>query len=515
MSVQRWTKKGKKVSNTEKPPFIDNSGSISFNELKSFMIENEVDDSAREFLTNVWQWVVQYDGPMSIYLLAERCDVTVHGIRNRLEKHLKTGLFRKVKVKKEGTKRPVAHYRFHCVHNDDKPIEGKVLPNFTPSKEMMIDDNRQRVFSDSRIDDLICTSLFSALLFKTPRKPLEVPLETKVNWFETPVKVITRSETGKPVASVSDLRYYIAILSYCYELVREAVKADLPIQNAFALDMQDIHLLMGRKNEGGNIAVGLNALNRLASTVFEIPHMPESILKRFDARLEDGFEKIQPLHDFSCYWSGESNYRKKTIVKFGLPMVVFNGMLMDQFLFRVNPRIFSEESDVIIGFHLWCRRRIGVKAKTINTTMKKLHLDVAPTLKFKEFEDKFFGGLLNVFNSNMKINKPGIIIKDNKKSSDLGPNDEFIEILDEKSKKNNIIQMCNIDVYGYKVMRTKTDQILIYQNPEDDYVGIESSHNQAINRRRRELMDEAESMPTETAEDLDAFEKTVQETLDL
>lgn len=503
------------VSNTDKPPFVDNSGSISFNELKSFLLENDIDESGREFLTNVWQWVVQSSSPMSIYLLADRSDVSVHGVRNRLEKFLKIGVFRKVKVKKEGSNRPVAHYRFHCVHSDDQPIEGKLLPNFTQNKEMMVDDNRQRVFMDSRIDDLICTSLFSALLFKTPRKPLEVPIETKVNWFETPVKVITRSETGKPVASVSDLRYYIAILSYCFELVREAVKAERPIENAFALDMQDIHSLMGRRNEGGNIAVGLNALNRLASTVFEIPHMPKSILQRFDSRLEDGFEKIQPLHDFSCYWSGESNYRKKTIVKFGLPMVVFKGMLMDQFLFRVNPRIFSEESDVIIGFHLWCRRRIGVKAKTINTTMRKLHLDVAPTLKFSEFEDKFYGGLLNVFNSNRDGKKPGIIIKDDEKSSELGPNDEFVEVLNEKVKKHNVIQMCNIDVYGYKIMRSKTDQILIYQNPEDDYVGIGSSHNQAVARRRKELMEEASTMPVEDEEDLEEFANTCQEVLDL
>lgn len=503
------------MSDNHKPPFVDNSGAISFNELKSFLVENDIDDTNKEFLRNVWQWVVQYDGPMSIHLLALRSDLTAHGLRNRLEKFLKIGVFRKVKVRVQGSRAPVAHYRFHCVHNSDQPIEGKVLPTFTPNKEMMVNDDRQRVFTDSRIDDLICTSLFSALLFKPPRKPLEHPFVTTINWFEIPVKVITRSETGKPVAAVSDLRYYIAILSFCFELVREAIKADRPVENAFALDMKDIHDFMGRKNEGGNIAVGLNALNRLASTVFEIPNMPKTILKRFDSRLEDGFEKIQPLHDFSCYWSGESEYRKKTIVKFGLPIIVFKAMIMDKFLFRVNPRLFNEDSDVIIGFHLWCRRRIGVKGKTISIDMKKLHLDVAPTLSFNEFEDRFFGGLMNVFESNRKIHNKGIIIKNNKKSSELGPNDEFIEVMEESSKKRNVIQMCNIDVYGYKVMRAKTDQLLVYQNPDDDYVGIESSHNQAIERRRKELIEEAVSMPTESDADLDEFEKTIQQTLDL
>lgn len=505
------------MSDANKPPFIDNSGSVSFTELKNFILENNIDDVGKEFLTNVWQWVVQYDGPMSISLLGGRSDLSVHGIRNRLEKYLQIGVFRKVKVKKEGSNRPVAHYRFHCVHNDNQPIEGKILPAFTQTKEMMVDNDRQRVFMDSRIDDLICTSLFSALLYKTPRKPLESPLETTVNWFETPVKVITRSETGKAVASVSDLRYYIAILGYCYELIQDAMRSERPVENAFALDMQDIHDLMGRKNEGGNIAVGLNALNRLASTVFEIPHMPKSILKRFDERLEDGFERIQPLHDFSCYWSGGNSYRQKTIVKFGLPIVVFKGMVMEKFLFKVNPRIFSEDSDVIIGFHLWCRRRIGLKAKTISIEMRKLHQDVAPTLKYEEFVDKFYGGLLNVFNANRKRSKPGMFInKDNKsKKTELGPNDEFIEVLDEKIKKHNVVQMCNVDVYGYKVMRAKKDELLIYQNPEDDYVGIKSSHNQAISRRRKELLEEASSMTVESDDDVDAFEKIIQEQLDL
>lgn len=505
------------MTSIDKPPYVDNAGSISFAELKSFMLENEIDDTGKEFLTDTWQWVVQKNAPMSIYLIAERTDLSAHGVRNRFEKFLRMGVFRKVKVKKPGSNRPVAHYRFHCVHRDDKPIEGKVLPSFTPNKEMMIENERQKVFSDTKIDDLICTSLFSALLFKTPRKPLEAPIETTVNWFETSVKVITRSETGKPVASVSDLRYYIAVLSYCYELVQQAIKSERPVENAFALDMQDIHTLMGRKNEGGNIAVGLNALNRLASTVFEIPHMPQSILKRFDSRLEDGFEKIHPLHDFSCYWSGEVGNRRKTIVKFGLPLVVFRGMVLEKYLFNVNPALFSEENDVIIGFHLYCRRRIGLKARTIPTSMKRLHLDVAPTLTFKEFQDKFYGGLLSVFNSNRENDKKkrGVLIdsKSDKSASDLGPNDEFIEILDEKIKKHNIIQMCNIDVYGYKIMRTKSDQILIYQNPEDDYVGLKSSHHEAIARRRKELVGKVAEMDIENEEDLDELEKSLQGTL--
>lgn len=502
-----------------KPPFIDNAGSISLTELKGFLSETTLDSDAKTFIVSLWQWSVHKNGPMSIHDLSDRVDLTSHGLRNRLEKLIRVGVFRKAKSRMEGSARPVAHYRFHCVHPDGGPLVGKVLPTFVPDREMMIDSDRQRVFMDSRIDDLICTSLFSALLFKTPRKPLEAPIEVTVNWFETPVRVVTRSETGRSIASVSDLRYYIAIMGICYELVQDAVRNDKHPENNFALDIQDIHDLMGRKNEGGNIEVGLNALRRLASTTFEIPHVPQHILKRFDSRLEDGFQRINPLHDFSSYWTDKSRMHKKTIITFGLPIIVFKSMVMEKFLFKVNPKIFSEDSDVILGFHLWCRRRIGLKGKTISTNLKKLHLDVAPTLTYKEFLDRFYGGLTSVYEANKAIAKPSVISNEKssgKKKGDLNPSDEFLELAVEKIKRHHVVQTCNIDVYGYRIHRSKTDDLIIFQNPEDRFVGLKSSHSYSQERRSMELMNEIKNHPGTQNEELEGeLDEHIQTTLDI
>ena len=416
----------------------------------------------------------------------------------------------------DGSNRPVVHYRFHCVHRDEGPIEGKILPTFVPDREMMIDNDRQKIFMDSKIDDLICTSLFSALHFKAPRKPLEAPIEVTINWFETPVRVITRSETGKTIASVSDLRYFIAIMGICYELVQDALRQDRVPDNSFAIDMQDIHDMMGRKNEGGNIDVGLNAMKRLASTTFEIPHLPKNILERFDSRLDDGFMKINPLHDFSCYWTDKSKVHKKTIVTFGLPIVVFKSMVLEKFLFKVNPRLYGEDNDVIIGFHLWCRRRIGLKAKTITTSLRKLHLDVAPTLKYKEFLDRFYGGLTSVYESNIQ-RLPTRVVSEFKKEQSLehiDPKDEQIELSEEKIKNHQVVHTCNIDVYGYRVHRSKTDDLIIFQNPNDPYVGLRSNHSYAVTRRNQEILDDLKNHPgARSKEEEEEYEKMVQDTL--
>lgn len=501
-----------------KPPFVDNAGSISLTELKGFLSETTLDDDGRIFIISLWQWVVHKEGPISIYDLSERTDLTPHGIRNRLEKLIRIGVFRKAKVRMEGSARPVAHYRFHCVNPESSPLEGKLLPAFVPGREMMIDSQRQRHFIDSRIDDLICTSLFSALPFKTQRKPLEAPAEVTVNWFETPVRVVTRSETGRTVASVLDLRYYIAIMGICYELVQDAIRNERNPENNFAVDIQDIHDLMGRKNEGGNIEAGLNALRRLASTTFEIPHLPQHILKRFDSRLEDGFQRINPLHDFSSYWTEKSRMHKKTIITFGLPIIVFRSMVMEKFLFKVNPKIFSEDNDVILGFHLWCRRRIGLKGKTITTSIRKLHLDVAPTLSFKEFLDRFYGGLVSVYESNKSKAQPKVVSKDSEKlkKTDVRPKDEFLELSDEKIKNNRIVQTCNIDVYGYRIHRSKTDNLVIFQNPDDLYVGLRSSHSYAVTRRNMEMMNEIKHHPGTKSEKFEEdLDEQIQRNLDL
>lgn len=501
-----------------KPPFVDNMGSISLTELKGFLSECGMDEDRTKFIVSLWQWCVNSNGPISIYDLAGRVDLSPHGLRNRLEKLIKEGVFRKAKSKIEGSSRPVAHYRFHCVHPDEPPLEGKVLPTFVPDNEMMLENDRQRVFLDSRIDDLICTSLFSALSFKKTRKPISSPIEVTVNWFETPVRVVTRSETGRSIASVADLRYFIAVMGICYELVQNALRNEIAPENNFALDIQDVHELMGRNNEGGNIQAGLNALKRLASTTFEIPHVPTHILKRFDERLDDGFQRINPLHDFSCYWTDKSSIHKKTIITFGLPIIIFKSMVMEKFLFKVNPRIFSEDNDVIIGFHLWCRRRIGLRGKTITTSLKKLHQDVAPTLTYKEFLDRFYGGLASVYQSNRSVKRP-VAPKARKHADEdegqISPTDEFLEIADDKVINNKVVQTCNIDVYGYRINRSKTDNLVIFQNPDDPYVGLRSSHSYSQSRRNMELMRDIKDHPGITDEEKESeLDEFIQRGLD-
>lgn len=443
-----------------KPPYVDNAKGVAISELTSFLKDQDLADKDLEFIRDIWQTVV-HDDVVSVHKLARQEGKTVDTIRKRLEKYAEYGVFSRHEMRYASANRPAIHYRFEC-----KRLQREILPKYvgaaTINGRLML-DNLQDQLADARIDDLICTVLFAALPCRRIRVIPPNGLRTTINWFEQQVLTRTLVSSGKQIACVADLRFYIACLSLCFEIVQNCLVNSNPVDNSFAIDIGDINKFIGRDNDGGNINAVKSALSRLGFTDVEVPDLPASAIQKFG--FESGSMVIRPLSNVAFFNEGKSSVHQRHYVVFQLPPTVFQSMLRERYLFIVNPKILTVKHPLLLSFHLWCRRRLGHQANTFVTTLARLNRDICPTLTFAEFQED----LVEALNGHLK--------------SQTGISNESWQV---QSDGNQLLS-CLLVLYGYEIKSTDGRAVYVKTCQFDPYVGHASKRQQVLRSSAKAL----------------------------
>ena len=457
-------KEEQELSTTAKPPFVDNQKGVPLNELSAFLLDINLNEKEALFVRDLWHDVSHTD-KLSIHKVARHLDKTADTIRKRLEKLVEVGVFSKYEKRYQSANRPAIHYRFECRHKVQEVIQRPAV-NINRLGKMMVNTAINKQLMDTRIDDLVCSALFAAL---PPREIRVMPkdgLKAIINWFEQQVPVFTRVATGKQVASIADLRYYIACLSLCYEIVQSNLVLGDFIENSFAIDIGAINGFLGKANKGGDISSAKSALERLGFTSVEVPNLPKNVIERF------GFESaninINPLANIGFFTEKKVNDQQKHFVVFQLPTPVFQSMLHERFMFVINPQVLSVKQPIMLAFHFWCRRRIGHKSTTFVTSLGRLNRDVSPLLPFAEFQKDLIQAIEVKLKAHVtEISDKGLTVESRK---------QYIKVVDKK------LFECNVCLFGYWLNIKDGVKVFINTDAKDAYVGLASKHRQALKR---------------------------------
>jgi len=472
----------------KKPPFIDNDNGLDAQAIDRFLLSIDLDETEREFVINLMSWCNSQDQPLSLYVIAPRTALTVVGLRKRLEKLTDKSVFKKHKVRAPNSGRTAVLYRFHCAQPATTVPQKPTYATLESGSFNKISSPRQELFMKAKMDNLFHTVLFAAVPAKLSKKSLAKPIRGHINWFETQVATTTRTLSGYPPFRPRDMLYLEAIYGITQELINTEIRNGRTPYNLFVVNISTIHDLMDIPLEGGHLETTVNCLNRLSGTAIDVHDLPDKIKNYYGGITSKGMERFIALNNYGLYYDYEGGRltKPKICAKFSLDEISFLMQTSeDHYLFDVNPKIFKETSDVLIAFHFWCRRRIGVKGTTIGTTLKRLHLDVSPLLTYREFLDGLFGGLRKRFQSHISSAELDETVSSTvspTKSLPFGNKDELI-LKDKKVIKHNEIQRCSINVVGYRLVLNENGQVYVVPVVDDPFVGVASRHRQALRRK--------------------------------
>mgnify|MGYP000058189551 FL=1 len=441
----------------KRPPYIKNTYGVNLADLISYLDSEDRIKVPREFILDCWSRLVNEE-LVSVHNIASDLEMTVAGVRKRLDQLTNFGVLEKTQIRIKGVKRPVNEYVFTCIgkkleeHDLKQVITIDQVPGLSTST---LPYSKTRM----RIDDVVLTSLFSALDYKVRRKPTHSKKLT-INWFNAWVDLIVRSETDTIGAAITDLRYLIVAYSYCYETIRNEVKYGNKPDNNFSIEIEIINRLMGKSNSGGNIETALRAFERISNTVFEFKRIPLFIQQRHEF---SGNQKINLLSSYGVYWSEKNSKDKKTFINFHVPHFIFTKMITEKGFFIIHPELPKEDHPMILALHLYGRRVIGHKTTVHMPTLLELHADIAPQLNIKEFCHNLELGLIQHFDKNCSVE-----------------NGDIMNVQEGK------IVSAAIDVYGYIVNYNLTDEgeaiISMVINPTDEILGLQSKHRRLLKK---------------------------------
>lgn len=470
-----------------KPPFIDNENNLDVQTISQFLVSNDFDESQRDFVINLMSWCNSQDSQLSLHTIAPRTDLSVIGLRKRLEKLTLKGVFKKHKVRSAESGRSAILYRFHCALSATAPKSEARYGRLETGNFNKISSPRQELFMKAKMDNLFHTVLFAAVPAKLSKKALVEPIKGHINWFETHVATTTRTLSGFPPFRPRDMLYLEAIYGITQELINTTIRNGEAPHNLFVVNLSTIHKLMDIPLEGGHFTTTANALNRLSGTAIDVHDLPEKIRNYYGSISAKGMERFVALTNFGLYYDDDNGRLPvpKICAKFSLDEVSFLMQTSEHHhLFEVNPAIFKETSDVLIAFHFWCRRRIGVKGTTIGTTLNRLHLDVSPLLTYREFLDGLSWGLQKRFAaSRTAIGGTETMPSSTNDAGEIsfGDTDELL-LKDKKIIRNYEIQRCSINVLGYRLLLNEQGAVAVVPSVDDPYVGVASRHRKALQR---------------------------------
>jgi hypothetical protein len=462
----------------KKAPFIDNKDTVTLKHIIKFSDHLSLTRDEKNWIHSLYVGLSEdEDGYISLGDYAE--GKTLSAVRKRINKLSDCGLFVKINTKIPNVKRPIVVYRFRPFNYESSAQmtnelnRQELIPAYSQGDDLTLPSPYQAMRVDPKVDNLFCSVLYSALLFSSPRKEIKYPLHTWVNWFETLVEVYTRCKSGRSIARVSDLRYFIVSISMCAAIIKEKLARGENPRNLFTLEATQINYQMERESDGGNNAAIYRALKRFSATSFEIPNLPEQIVNRLG--FDRGDIELEMLTNLGRFQKENDKGRKITVFTFSIPEVLYQSILGGNFtLFNVNPEILHENNDVIFGLHLYGKRRLNYTTKPVIKTLKELHQAIAPTISFIDFSYKLHEGLIARYEETIK-QYPGL---------SEGDEEDRMIIRDGRKKGSKEILQGRVNVYGIIISIRGQDAYLVI-DPADPYVGA-LSKSKRINKGKSE-----------------------------
>lgn len=441
-----------------KPPFIKNPKRLTAMEVRSFVErDKKINEDEVAFCIKVLAWV---DENQIAYasVLAEEENKTKAAIRKRLEKLTERGVFKKTGIQVEGIKRPVSEYYFYCVN------ESLNMPDVVKEKGAVVEEFRDEMLlkhiDDMRIDDLILTCLFSALPFNTPRVS-QPPIEKSIRFFGIICDVIVLSVSGKACMGMGDLRYVIVLLSRVFEKVQQQVHYGEEISNDFLIDVTQLNADMEKGGTGTHIESTIKAVERIASTIFELPHVP---LIMQDRNTFDVKETIQIVSNLSIIKERRTRRHLKYYLRFQIPSYMIKKMKLSPINFyQINPRIVGEKDPLMLALHLYLKRRMAHKIQTLHEKGESLHKNIGVEWKYEKFVDEIEKSL-DIFDK-------------------LNNGEGWQKIRDEDDPNSKETTIIVINLYGFVIKWEQESQtMIISKDAADPIVGAKSKRKQKIMR---------------------------------
>jgi hypothetical protein len=453
----------------QKPPLISNDAGVNAADLDVLCDKLVLTEREIAYLKGILAMCNAQKRDLGIEEIIDDKVKSSAGVRKRLENFCNKGALLKTERKIVGKNKPIIVYKLKRLSVTDlnqqqlipvkesrKSVSSVILKN-----PMVPHLGVAKTLSSPAIDDLICTVLFAAMEFNRQGKEKVIPVT--IDWHSEKVSVVTRCVSGddKVIARVTDLKYFIAMLTIADQLITHSLHEDTQPTNFFAIDVANINVYLKKDNTGGNIETALKALHRLSDTVFDIEELPQTILDRFG--FENAFLRITPLANFGVYedYKTDEQQRKTITVTFSLPEVIFQGILSDRInVYRINPNVLMETNEILFALHLMNRRLIGTRISMhYKSNLTKLKSLIAPDKKITEkvFRSRLFAGLSKHY-QNLPASKKH-------KLKPIGLDDRGQDI---------ISYYAPID--GYYI-RIRGDDVTIHIDAEDHYVGIHSLHH--------------------------------------
>ncbi len=460
---------------TLRPPYISNENQITLDQLIALSRELILTESEIQYLKAIFRLVEIHGRELAMSELLDENVKSLSGVRKRLNTLAEKGAMTLDKRKIPSVRKPVSVYRFKKLtmaglisQSREQAPSGATRSSSEVSKEHLSYDPAYEPFlKDPAIDDLICSVLYTALDYN--RKGREKEIDIVVDWYGDKVRVIASCQhrSDLVVARITDLKYYIAILTLAEEITAQSIMLGKTPTNFFKMDTKFINAFLGKANEGGNIATLIEAMRRLNSTEFHVPALPQRIIERYG--FTSGSMSLTPISDFANFHDDNPNGSRRSVVFFSLPAAIFQGILSDRInVFRINPEVLKEKNEVIFGLHLFCRRRIGHKASyNHRVTLEQLRMQVAPNMTKRAFASKLFDGLAAVHLRQVAQSE-----RDPRRKMSLKP----VIYNVQKPRSNEIIGFY-ASVHGYYV-GISGQNVSIHIDSSDPYVGVKSRARQ-------------------------------------
>ncbi|RMH16647.1 MAG: hypothetical protein D6698_09420, partial [Gammaproteobacteria bacterium] len=168
--------------------------------------------------------------------LGEHLGLKYHGLRKRLQSLLEHGFFVRSQFKSSGKR---AQSLYTLILPKQLPVKAKdssalQLPLFNEKVEQQLEELLQIKY---KIDDFFCGFLFPALRYKgnsTSHQSLTV------HFSQSEFTLTASAREGYSIASVSDLKYAIALLTLADAMIRARREEGSPIQNRFAVEIKQL-----------------------------------------------------------------------------------------------------------------------------------------------------------------------------------------------------------------------------------------------------------------------------------
>jgi len=391
------------------------------------------------------------DGLADVYDICAQLAIQPPAIRKRAILLEQQGVIVTGDFRIPGNRRPSKIYTLQDA--DKLPSQNELESNAMQSFQfpLHLDGHSLEItLSDQpRIDEIFCSVFFGALRYSKRDRRHKITTELRWGRESIPVETTALQDTG--MAFISDIRFAVAVLTICEQIMRDRQRRSLEVRNRFIVSVSDMLAMIGLAPEGGNRQTAVGALQRLEATRIKILEMPESFRSRFGPYFF-GTQNFQLITELGVYGTEHTEGRIPDQFVLSLSEAVFHRVRNESVyaLFSVSPDLLRETNPTAMAFTLWARRAIGYGDRgTMWWPARSLQQGVSPQSPFKDFMKAFHR-----------------LLESRQMPLEEAPDGEEAEMADVPRSRIN----------GY-IIRPYKDRFEIYPDPTDPYVGANAAYN--------------------------------------